>query len=230
MAATDMTKAGLEPGCKINVLPCSEVAGSFSEGEVARIDAMVKVNPWEFVRVEFPWVFLRLGPQGLTNKVHFEHAQRDYEEAQHTRHERFDALLRHYPGDAGVPEQSDTIERFVCVQGLREEGDDDISRRHAFVWGDTFEEAVAHAGGEIFDGWLPEAVFDLDTGERIEVHISSPVITRSEDQGTMLNVLQDIDELRREKAEIEAQDSIGTRDARRLEVIEEILEREGSVA
>lgn len=55
----------------------------------------------------------------------------------------------------------------------------------------TFEDACALAGEEILDsGRLPDAVYDLDTGERIDVHTTTPVVTRSEDQGVMVNPLE----------------------------------------
>jgi hypothetical protein len=58
----------------------------------------------------------------------------------------------------------------------------------------TFEDACALAGEEILDsGRLPDAVYDLDTGERIDVHTTTPVVTRSEDQGVMVNPLEDND-------------------------------------
>ncbi len=54
----------------------------------------------------------------------------------------------------------------------------------------TFEEACALAGEEILDsGRLPDAVYDLDGGERIELHTTTPVVTRSEDQGVIVNAL-----------------------------------------
>lgn len=75
--------------------------------------------------------------------------------------------------------------RFVLVQQESE------GSLHAYTYGETFDEAVADAGGEILDGWRPEAVFDLDTGARIGLHVSSPTVTRSVEQGVMTNVLDD---------------------------------------
>jgi len=58
----------------------------------------------------------------------------------------------------------------------------------------TFEDACALAGEEILDsGRLPDAVYDLDSGERIEVHTTTPVVTRSEDQEMMVNPLDSED-------------------------------------
>lgn len=55
---------------------------------------------------------------------------------------------------------------------------------------DTFEQACEHLGSAVIDGYLPEAIYDLDTGQRIDLHISSPVVTKSADQ-IGLNPLQE---------------------------------------
>lgn len=111
---------------------------------------------------------------------------RDYADAQVARQRRFQRLLDVFPGDAGVPDESDTIQRFVLVQ---KNGHPTGDGGYSYTAGDTFDEAVDFAGGEILDGWVPEGVYDLDTGEKIDVHVSSPVITRSEDQGATVNEL-----------------------------------------
>jgi hypothetical protein len=55
----------------------------------------------------------------------------------------------------------------------------------------TFEEACQLAGEEVLDsGRLPDAVYDLHTGARIELHTTTPIVTRSEDQGIMVNPLE----------------------------------------
>lgn len=54
----------------------------------------------------------------------------------------------------------------------------------------TFEEACQTAGEEVLDsGRLPDAVYDLHTGARIELHTTTPIVTGSEDQGLMVNPL-----------------------------------------
>jgi hypothetical protein len=55
---------------------------------------------------------------------------------------------------------------------------------------DSFADACALAGEGVLDsGRTPDAVYDLDTGQRIELHTTTPVVTRSEDQGVMVNPL-----------------------------------------
>lgn len=212
MAATDMKKAGLEAGCKVN-LPHGRHGIAVRKADNGL------------------WIIRSLGSEALYGASGIE---RDYDDAQAARHARFERLSVHYPGDAGVPECSDTIERYVLVQYSEEEvlvtterGTVPEKRRvYCFVrWADTFEDVVDFAGGDILDGTFPEAVFDLDTGDRIEVHVSSPVITKSEDQGAMVNVLSDteIEGLRAELRQLEDQASVSTRDARRIEWIEDML-------
>lgn len=53
------------------------------------------------------------------------------------------------------------------------------------------DEAFAIVADQVLDGWAPLGVFDLDTGELIEVHVAAPVVTRSEDQGITANPLED---------------------------------------
>lgn len=55
----------------------------------------------------------------------------------------------------------------------------------------TFEDACQLAGEEVLDsGRLPDAVYDLHTGARIELHTTTPIVTRGEDQGIMVNPLE----------------------------------------
>jgi hypothetical protein len=53
----------------------------------------------------------------------------------------------------------------------------------------TEEQAFAELADEALNGMVIDAVYDLDTGERIEGHVSTPVVTRSEDQRMMINPL-----------------------------------------
>jgi hypothetical protein len=51
-------------------------------------------------------------------------------------------------------------------------------------------EALLWLGDGVLDGWAPEGLYDLDTGQRIELHVSTPVVSRSEDQGCCENPLE----------------------------------------
>lgn len=171
MAATNMKLAGLEVGCKAS--------------RIGHPGYVVDLSPEE------PCVFFSLyGEVNVTNPVWCETKDiiRDSEDAHKARQARFEVLYERFPGEAGVPEESDTIERYCCVQ-YNADGDDGM---HAFHFGDTFEEAVQYVGGEVLEGWEPEGVYDLDTGKKIDVHISSPVITPSEDQGATINPLDPV--------------------------------------
>jgi hypothetical protein len=53
----------------------------------------------------------------------------------------------------------------------------------------TFESACAELGDGVLEGYLPAGVYDLDTGELIELHVSTPIVTRSEDQDIAYNPL-----------------------------------------
>jgi hypothetical protein len=54
---------------------------------------------------------------------------------------------------------------------------------------ETFHEACLELGDGVLEGYLPDGVYDLDTGERIELHVSTPIVTRSEDQAICRNPL-----------------------------------------
>ncbi len=53
----------------------------------------------------------------------------------------------------------------------------------------TFEDACSELGNGVLEGYLPTGIYDLDTGELIELHVSTPIVTRSEDQGVARNPL-----------------------------------------
>lgn len=94
--------------------------------------------------------------------------------------------------------------RTLCDYYLAEPEDGDLSLRYAACSKDrddeladdgrvttwaTVEEAFADLADQVLDGQAIDAVYDLDTAERIEIHVSTPVVTRSEDQGMMENPL-----------------------------------------
>jgi hypothetical protein len=95
-------------------------------------------------------------------------------------------LIEHYRASAA--EQPETPARFALVMIESQEATSD----NYIATHNTFADACALAGEEILDsGRLPHAVYDLDTGRRIELHTTTPVVTHSEDQGMMLNPLED---------------------------------------
>ncbi len=54
---------------------------------------------------------------------------------------------------------------------------------------DAFQDACDELGDGVLEGYLPDGVYDLDTGELIELHVSTPIVTKSEDQGIRRNPL-----------------------------------------
>lgn len=54
----------------------------------------------------------------------------------------------------------------------------------------NFEDACTDLGDGVLEGYLPAGVYDLDTGVLIELHISTPIVSRSEDQGITRNPLE----------------------------------------
>ena len=54
----------------------------------------------------------------------------------------------------------------------------------------AFTDACAELGDGVLEGYIPAGIYDLDTGELIELHVTTPVVTRSEDQGIARNPLK----------------------------------------
>jgi hypothetical protein len=102
-----------------------------------------------------------------------------------TRAQRLDALVAHYEPDPQLGHvEISAGERFALVSEA-DRSDEKMITTHK-----TFADACAYAGDGVLDGWDPHGIFDLDTGELINLHISTPVVTRSEDQGVLENPLE----------------------------------------
>lgn len=187
MAATDMRLAGLEPGCKVEVRSLNQITGALSVHEARRLHELFLRNPltWTYEGPEQNSSTMILITQGTRSEiVYVGDVQREYTDAQATRHERFYKLVEAYPHHVDNATESDTIERYC---GIQQHGRDGEFSSHLT---DTFDDVATMLANDIFEGWMPEAIFDLDTGQRIELHVSSPIITKSEDQGVMENVLE----------------------------------------
>lgn len=163
-------RPGLEDGCTV-LLP---------HGLRATVELVERntTNPdSDIVYVKF---------RGNITSYHEHEIERDPDDTRETRNARFAELLEAFPKGATFEEDPAEHKRFVCVSTLR---DHSTAQFHE---GGNFEDAVDTAAGEVIDGWLPEGVYDLDTGEKIDIHVSSPVITPSEDQGATVNELDRI--------------------------------------
>lgn len=101
----------------------------------------------------------------------------------------FNCLCEHYSFTTDEDEWDEFPSQFAacCYGGLA--GDAESAGDGAVTTWDTLEEALESMGVQVLEGFSPDAVYDLDTRERIEVHVSTPVVTKSEEQGTMLNPL-----------------------------------------
>jgi hypothetical protein len=100
-----------------------------------------------------------------------------------TRAQRLDALVAHYEPDRQLGHvELSADDRFALASANESQW---MITTHA-----TFADACSCASDEVLDGWDPHAVFDLDTGELINLHIASPVVTRSEDQGVLVNPVE----------------------------------------
>jgi hypothetical protein len=167
MAATDMTKAGLEIGCKASYLG--------HEGYT-----VLKISEAE------PRYYAAKYTQGgqMKRSAWFYEGDliRDYQDAEDARQARIEVLVDAYPGE-GSPEVTDTVERWCAVQW------DKRNEVYHHIYSDDREELIEQLVGEILEGWLPTAIFDLDMGECIELDVPVPTVTISKQQGSMRNPL-----------------------------------------
>lgn len=170
MAATDMRKAGLEIGCKV-------VITGEQHAHINKTGVVGHPAPTFGSAVH---VVLDDDSMTIANKAQVE---RNYGDAQAARQKRIDILLDKFPGE-GVPESTDTIERWCAIQW------DKRNEVYFHIYSDDADELRDQLGDEILEGWLPSAIYDLDTGESIELHVSTPVVTVAEEQGMMANPLR----------------------------------------
>ena len=74
--------------------------------------------------------------------------------------------------------------RYAAVSGIGEFED-----AHLTTF-DRLDAALDDLADRIVDGQAPDGVYDLDTGKKIDIHVSTPIVTVSEDQGASLNPLE----------------------------------------
>lgn len=199
---TNMSCAGYEPGCKVVVrLPPPE-DGMMSQDEISRVLFLGGQGPWIFVDSEFPFIMLDGPssdgePDGVRRiREHYTYVERDYDDAQEARKRRFMVLWDNFGGDIELIDPEEPMQRFACVQK-------DAQGSACYMFGDTLQEAVSDAGGNMLDGdHVPEGAYDLDTGNKINLQISNPVVTAAEEQGVTVNEL-DADEVAEAKAWVE---------------------------
>jgi hypothetical protein len=54
---------------------------------------------------------------------------------------------------------------------------------------ETEQQAFEFLGDTVLEGYAPHGVYDLDTTEKIEIQVSTPIVTRAEQQGVSANPL-----------------------------------------
>jgi hypothetical protein len=100
--------------------------------------------------------------------------------------ENYGLLLEHFEPPTVYDNVTPATHRYAAVS----EEFFDETRVGALVFlCETEQEAFEVLGGSVLDGFAPDGVYDLETGEKIEVHVSTPIVTRAQDQGVTLNPL-----------------------------------------
>lgn len=52
---------------------------------------------------------------------------------------------------------------------------------------ETEDEAFRVLGAAVLDGYAADGVYDLDSAEKIDIEVSTPIVTRAKVQGVSLN-------------------------------------------
>lgn len=101
---------------------------------------------------------------------------------------RYLRLVEHYgpTGDLTPPVQD--VGDYVLIQAYETRGITG-GEEVAFVTRDDLAELFEFAGSEVLEGWIPFAIFDLNDGTLIDVHVTTPVVSAAEDQGITENPL-----------------------------------------
>jgi hypothetical protein len=189
MAATDMQLAGLERGCRVEVTDPDELN---AKGRTRTPEHAERMAQLRAAQPEGGYVVdsIRGGTVTLSRDdsepftLYAGDLTRTFEDARRARQERAQRLADAFPGEYDLS-PTDTLERFCGVQENAED-----RGRFWLHFADTFEDVADTLGGEVLEGWSPLQVYDLDAAQAIELHIASPVVTRSEDQGLMDNALE----------------------------------------
>lgn len=105
--------------------------------------------------------------------------------------------------DERAARRAQLVEHFGVESWALESGDlNERGRRYASVCGvgdyenahlttfDDLDAALDDLADRILDGQAPDGVYDLDTAQKIEIHVSTPIVTASEDRGITVNPLQ----------------------------------------
>jgi hypothetical protein len=96
-------------------------------------------------------------------------------------------LVEHFgvaPWALGAGDLNELGRRYAAVSGVGE-----YEHAHLSTF-DHLDGAFDDLADRILEGDAPDGVYDLDTGRKIEIHVSTPIVTASEDQGVTINPLE----------------------------------------
>ena len=104
-----------------------------------------------------------------------------------TRESRYSELIEHFTAHIHDP-VGPAMQQYAA---LAEEIFDDYRVGAKIALRETEQEAFEFLGDSVMEGYAPDGVYDLDTAEKIDVYVSSPIVTRAEDQRVTYNPLLD---------------------------------------
>jgi hypothetical protein len=102
-----------------------------------------------------------------------------------TRASNYSGLITHFEAHAYEP-AGPAMPRYAAVA---EEIFDDHRVGAKIALFATEAAAFEFLGESVLNGYSADGVYDLDTAEKIDVHVSTPIVTRAEGQGITANPL-----------------------------------------
>lgn len=176
---TNMTLAGLEPGCRATRIGHPGIVLSVGRYR----DGILQLGEEPAILWKPDATDIAYSEKGVWCKT--KDIIRDFNDAQTARSRRLEQLFTEFGHGAGMPdEKDDEILRYALVMENIA-----VDQDHCYLTADTAGRAMNDAGSQVLDGWLPVGLYDLDTGKKIDLHVSSPEISVSEDQGITINEL-----------------------------------------
>ena len=100
-----------------------------------------------------------------------------------TRANNYYGLIKHFEAHTYDP-VGPTMPRYAAVSA---EFFDDQRVGAKIGLCETEEEAYGFLGESVLEGYSPDGVYDLDTAEKIDIEVSTPIVTRANEQGISAN-------------------------------------------
>ena len=106
-----------------------------------------------------------------------------------TRSQNYARLLEHFEPHTTYDKVSPETHRYAAVA---EEFLEEQRVGAIIALCETEADAFGVLGDSVLDGYAPDGMYDLNTGDKIDIHVSTPIVTRATDQSITYNPLKDL--------------------------------------